>query len=171
MKFTVDTAAMRVLDVEPEICRVPLKSRDQLSAGRYVCNADDSLLQTTKTPAGVPIGTKLTTATRDMPHDRTDSYRLSEVGTLVCASFAEAYRNAAGRKDKDVTSDAVISAAYAQVFQGQRKCAGGGRSAALCQRTEGLCLLWKTTERFGQLRLPQQTLRLDAVGVPLHQAQ
>lgn len=103
MKFTVDTAAMRVLDVEPEICRVPLKSRDQLSAGPLRLQMQiDSLLQTTKTPAGVPIGTKLTTATRDMPHDRTDSYRLSEVGTLVCASFAEAYRNAAARKDKDV---------------------------------------------------------------------
>ena len=103
MKFTVDTAAMRVLDVEPEICRVPLKSRDQLSAGPLRLQMQiDSLLQTTKTPAGVPIGTKLTTATRDMPHDRTESYRLSEVGTLVCASFAEAYRNAAGRKDKDV---------------------------------------------------------------------
>ena len=103
MKYQVDTLTMKVVGVEPEIVRVPLKDKDQLGAvPRRLQSQIDSLLNTTKTKGGVPIGTKLTVATVDMPHDRSVKYVESRMGQLVCASFAEAFRKVAGKKDQDV---------------------------------------------------------------------
>ena len=103
MKYQVDTTSMKVLSVEPEIVRVALKDRSQLGPVplRLQCQID-SLLASTNTKGGVPIGTKLTVATEDMPHDRSVKYVESRMGQLVCSSFAEAFRKIAKKSDKEV---------------------------------------------------------------------
>jgi len=103
MKFYVDTLKMEVTRVEPEIVRTPLRSYASLSPkARRLQDVIDSLLVNTKTAAGVPIGTKLTYATRAMEHDRMNKFRISEIGTMLCTSYAQAYRNAYPTRDKDV---------------------------------------------------------------------
>lgn len=100
MKFRVDTTQMAVVSVEPELVRVPLRPRTALMPHAARLQAQiDSLLTHTTTEGGMPIGTQLTTATADLPHDRAEKYTLSEVGTLVCAAYARAFRQCeAGRQ-------------------------------------------------------------------------
>ena len=96
---TIDNRTLEVTKVEPHLVRVTPKT--QLEAGPARLQAQiDSLLQHTTTPGGTPIGTPLTTAAKDMPHDRDNKYRQSDVGTLVCKAYAEAFRHAAGKSDK-----------------------------------------------------------------------
>lgn len=98
---TVDTARMAVTDVTPYT--VPVTAKSHLEAGPARLQAQiDSLLTHTKTAGGTPIGTVLTTARRTLVHDRDDKYRQSEVGTLVCRAYAEAYRRAAHLDDRAV---------------------------------------------------------------------
>lgn len=97
---TIDTARMVVTHVEPRTVRVTPK--DKLEPGPAHLQAQiDSLLQHT-TMCGLPIGTVLTTAKADMPHDRTDKYRQSPMGELVCRAYAEAFRTAAHLPDGTV---------------------------------------------------------------------
>lgn len=98
---TVDTVAMRVTAVKPQIIPVSPKSRLEEGPARLQAQID-SLLQNTKTAGGTPLGEVLTEAHATLIHDRDDKYRQSEVGTLVCRAYAEAYRKAAGLSDKDV---------------------------------------------------------------------
>lgn len=103
MKYELDTVRMEVVGVQPDIVRVPIKARTALSPKALrLQEITDSLLANTKTVGGIPIGTKLTTATQDLPHDRTQKYVVSPVGTLVCSSFSEIFRQKAGLSDKDV---------------------------------------------------------------------
>ena len=93
----VDTMAMKVLSVEPEIVRVPLRQRSELTPHALRMQQQvDSLLECTKTLGGVPIGTQVAFCSKSMPHDRNNKYRITEVGTLVCESYAYAYRKAKG---------------------------------------------------------------------------
>lgn len=102
MRFTVDTTAMRVVKVEPEIVRVVPKA--QLEAGPRRLQAQiDELLATTKTQGGTPIGERLTVVRRTLPHDRDNKYVQTDMGRLVCTAYAEAYRRHAGEK-----ADAII---------------------------------------------------------------
>jgi len=103
MKFYVDTLTMAVTRVEPEIVRTPIRPYASLTPkARRLQDVIDSLLVNTKTAAGVPIGTKLTYATRAMEHDRMDKFRISEIGTMLCTSYAQAYRNTYPTRDKDI---------------------------------------------------------------------
>lgn len=93
----MDTTTMRVVSIEPRLVPVPMHSRAELTPRALRLQEQiDSLLRVTTTDGGTPIGTQLTVCTEDMPHDRTDKYRLSPVGTLVCEAYATAYREAAG---------------------------------------------------------------------------
>lgn len=93
LRCQVDTATMRVVSIEPQLVPVPMRSRAELTPRALRLQEQiDSLLRVTTTAGGTPIGTQLTVCTADMPHDRTDKYRLSPVGTLVCESYAAAYR-------------------------------------------------------------------------------
>lgn len=95
LKFTIDTLDMRVVDAEPQLIRVTPKH--ELAPGPRRLQAQiDELLATTRTPGGTPIGLQLTTAARTFVHDRDDKYRQTETGQLVCAAYAEAYRQASG---------------------------------------------------------------------------
>lgn len=99
LRCRIDTAAMRVVSIEPELVPVPIRSRAELTPRALRLQEQiDSLLRVTTTDGGTPIGTQLTECTADMPHDRTDKYRLSPVGTLVCESYATAYRDAANAR-------------------------------------------------------------------------
>ncbi len=95
---TLDSATLQVTSVEPRLIRVTPKSHLEAGPARLQAQID-SLLQHTTTQGGTPIGTVLTTAVHNMVHDRSDKYRQSEVGTLVCTAYAEAYRQAAGLTD------------------------------------------------------------------------
>lgn len=97
----IDTARHQVTSVRTELVPVHPKARLEARPARMQALVD-SLLQNTRTPAGTPIGEHLTTATTDLPHDRHNKMRRSPIGTLVCQSFAEAYRRFARISDKEV---------------------------------------------------------------------
>ena len=101
LKVEFDTLAMKVVDVVPELC--PVNPSIKLSpAALHLQSQIDTLLSVTKTKGGTPIGTKLTFAAKDLQHDRNSKYQQTEVGRLVCASYAEAYREKAGLDDKAI---------------------------------------------------------------------
>lgn len=95
---TVDTVAMRVTAVEPHTVRVTPKARLEPGPARLQAQID-SLLRHTLTAGGTPIGEQLTVAAQTLNHDRTEKYKQTEVGTLVCKAYAEAYRKAAQLSD------------------------------------------------------------------------
>lgn len=98
---TVDTATGKVLHVEPRLVQVTPKARLEAAPARLQ-ELTDSLLHHTYTIGGTPIGKMLTTAQADMPHDRDDKYKQTRMGTLVCASYAEAYRKAANANADEI---------------------------------------------------------------------
>lgn len=96
-----DTAAKRVVSVTPHT--YPVTPKRSLEAGPARLQAQiDSLLNHTCTKGGTPIGTILTHCTKDMPHDRDEKYRSSEVGALVCRSYAEEFRHAKQLSDSEI---------------------------------------------------------------------
>ena len=97
----VDTAAMKVTHVEPRL--IPVTPKQKLEAGpARLQTMIDSLLLNTHSADGTPIGQKLTVARKTLVHDRDNKYLQTEMGNLVCRAYAEAYRNNAGLKDKEV---------------------------------------------------------------------
>lgn len=96
----VDTATMKLVSVEPHTFRVTPKENLEAGPARLQMQID-SLLAHTKTAGGTPIGTILTTAHADMEHDRSEKYRQSEVGTLVCRAYAEEFRRVKRLKDSE----------------------------------------------------------------------
>ena len=82
---------MRLVSVTPHTFRVTPKAHLEAGPARLQQQID-SLLQHTCTQGGVPLGTVLTQAAADMPHDRDDKFRQSGVGALVCRSYAEEFR-------------------------------------------------------------------------------
>ena len=95
---TIDNHTLQVTKVEPHT--IAVTTHEQLTPQAAHLQAQvDSLLQHTTTPGGTPIGTQLTTALRDLPHDRDNKYRHTEVGALVCRAYAEAFRHAAQLPD------------------------------------------------------------------------
>lgn len=97
MKCRIDTTNMSVVSVEPEIVRVPLRKRSELTPHALRLQEQiDSLLTCTKTKGGVSIGTQVAYCKQTIPHDRTEKWRISEVGTIVCEAYANAYRRLKG---------------------------------------------------------------------------
>ena len=95
----VDTTAMKVTHVEARV--VPVTPKKHLEAGpARLQKMIDELLVETKSIDGTPIGQKLTVARQRLIHDREDKYKQTEMGTLVCKAYAEAYRNCAKLSDK-----------------------------------------------------------------------
>ncbi len=90
----VDTTTLQVTRVTPHSFPVTPKATLSPEATRLQGRID-SLLAHTRTAGGTPIGEVLTEASHELIHDRDDKYRQSEVGTLVCQAYAEAYRKAA----------------------------------------------------------------------------
>ena len=95
---TIDNKTLQVTKVEPRTIAVTPKDTLEPAAARLQAQVDSLLLHTT-TPGGTPIGTRLTTAIRDLSHDRDHKYCQTVVGELVCKSYAEAFRHAAELSD------------------------------------------------------------------------
>lgn len=107
LKFHLDRRTLKVRRVESELC--PVRGDVRLGPGpQRLQQQVDSLLQHTKTRGGTPLGERLTVAPTTLVHDRDDKYRQTFVGTLVCRSYAEAYRRAAHLSPADI----VIGASH-----------------------------------------------------------
>ena len=99
LKFTVDTTAMKLVATEPMV--VPVSAKKQLNEkAQGFQNQLDELMATTYHSSGAPIGMKLTVAKNNIPHNRRNKHRQTAIGGWACASFAEAYRKAAGLGDE-----------------------------------------------------------------------
>lgn len=102
MKVQLDTMSMRVVGAEPVLERVPLgRCYTDAEAQAWNCLID-SLMNSTRIAGGYPLGRVLATSEVLLTHDRADKHTFTELGTLVCESYAEAYRRAAGAADGDV---------------------------------------------------------------------
>ena len=101
LKFTIDTTTMKVVDAVPSVHPVTYKKKLGVKARRLQAQIEEQLA-TTLTPAGVPIGTRLTVAKNDIKHDREHKHRQAIIGNWVCASYAECARKAARLSDKDI---------------------------------------------------------------------
>lgn len=95
---TVDTATHQVTAIEPRLFRVTPKESLEVKPARLQAQID-SLLANTRTAGGTPIGEKITTMPCALEHDRDHKYCQTEVGRLVCAAYASAFRKAAGLND------------------------------------------------------------------------
>lgn len=95
----IDTTTMKLVGVEPHTFRVTPKAHLEAGPARLQQQID-SLLQHTTTEGGTPLGTLLTQARADMPHDRDNKWRQSQVGTLVCRAYAEEFRRTKHLSDK-----------------------------------------------------------------------
>ena len=100
MKFVVDTTDMRLVSVTPEVCAVNPDIRLGAKQQRFQQKID-SVLQHTKTKGGAALKEVLTKAPVSLQHSRDDKLRQTEMGQLVCRSYAEAYRRAAGVSEKE----------------------------------------------------------------------
>ncbi len=95
LKIRVDTLTMKVTGITPELCPVREKGRLSQGAARFQAQID-SVLQHATTAGGTPLGKELTCSPADIIHERTDKWRQTAMGELVCEAYAEAYRKAAG---------------------------------------------------------------------------
>lgn len=100
LKFRIDTTTMKIKTIVPMTFRVTPKRQLEGKALRLQEQIERQLRQTC-TPAGVPIGTRLTTAKNDIPHDRDRKHRLFAIGKWVCTAYAECARKAAGLSPSD----------------------------------------------------------------------
>ena len=99
LKFTVDTAAMKLVATEPYV--IPVSVKKQLNEkAKCFQKALDHLMETTHHASGAPIGQQLTVAKNNIPHDRHNKNRQSVIGGWACTAFAEAYRQAAQLGDE-----------------------------------------------------------------------
>ena len=93
-KFALDTVSMTVRSATSELCRV--NPAIALGDGPRRLNAQiDSLLRVTTTAGGFPLGRRLTACRHTLTHLRAEKYQITEVGGLVCAAYADAYRRTA----------------------------------------------------------------------------
>lgn len=107
MKVRIDAKTKKVKDVSVELC--PVNANIKLEEPQLRLKAQiDSLLVNTKVAGGVHLGQQLCYAPKTLSHDRTRRLTQTTVGTLVCRSYAEAYRQAAGLPDSVI----VIGASH-----------------------------------------------------------
>ncbi|MBR2863431.1 MAG: bifunctional metallophosphatase/5'-nucleotidase [Bacteroidaceae bacterium] len=101
LKIAYNTLKRRIVSVEPELC--PVRPAATLSPkSQHLQTLVDSLLLHTKTPGGTPIGEVLTTLPRPISHSRAQLLQQTEMGTLVCSSYAEAVRAGLELSENDV---------------------------------------------------------------------
>lgn len=100
VKLRVDTTQMRLVSVTTEVC--PVNPGTPLGAPQRRLQAQiDSTLAATRTEGGAALQDYVTHFDRAQRHERGMAGQ-TEVGTLVCRAYAEAYRRAAGLRDRDI---------------------------------------------------------------------
>lgn len=93
LKCDVDTVSGQVVKITPELVRVNPNATLDYKAARLQAQVEEQYHTTLF--RGIPLSQKLTFAREAVEHDRTHNLRQTKVGTLVCESYAEAYRRAA----------------------------------------------------------------------------
>ena len=94
LRITVDTTTMQVVKTEPEVLEVNANIRLDADAKHYeaIC---DSLVRVTKA-AGYYLDQEITEIDKEIIHDRSDKYKKTDIGEMVCRSYAEAVREKGG---------------------------------------------------------------------------
>lgn len=94
IKLSIDTLKMQVQGVETALC--PVSYAPTLSpAALRIQQLTDSLLRTTRTAGGAPLGQPLTYAKEALQHNRTNNQEETLMGWLVTRAYVEALRHAA----------------------------------------------------------------------------
>lgn len=97
LKCEVDTISGQLLNITPELVRVNPDAKLDYKAARLQAQVEEQYHNMLF--RGVPLSQKLTYASQAIEHDRTQSKRQTKLGSLVCQSYAEAYRKAAKLDD------------------------------------------------------------------------
>ena len=97
LKCEVDTLSGQLVSITPELVRVNPDAKLEPKAARLQAQVEEQYHTTLF--RGIPLSQKLTYASAAVEHDRTRSKRQTKVGSLVCQSFAAAYRKAAHLDD------------------------------------------------------------------------
>jgi putative nucleotidase len=97
LKCEVDTLSGQLVSITPELVRVNPNAKLDPKAARLQAQVEEQYHTTLF--RGIPLSQKLTYASAAVEHDRTRSKRQTKVGSLVCQSFAAAYRKAAHLDD------------------------------------------------------------------------
>lgn len=101
LQYKVDTTTMQVVEAIPQT--VAVNPSAPLAPGPNRLQAQiDELLGTTYLDGGLSIGTQLTVAKQDIPHNRKNKHRQSPIGGWVCTAFAEALRKEAHLGNDDI---------------------------------------------------------------------
>ena len=98
---TIDTATLQVTAVEPRHVAVTPKAHLSPKAAGLQAQVD-SLLRHTLTEGGKPLGLQLCTAREAIQQNYAMKYSQTRLGSLVCAAYAETFREAAHLKPSDV---------------------------------------------------------------------
>ncbi len=93
LECVYDTAKHELVKTIPQLVKVNHHLNHGVNAMKMKVIVDDALLNT-KTEAGYSLGDHLTIATENLTHDRKKKHMFTEVATLVCESYAEAYKTA-----------------------------------------------------------------------------
>lgn len=101
----VDLASGRCLKVTPQVVRVNPHAALSAKAARLQAQVEEQYRTTLF--RGLPLSAVLTEAAADIPHDRTVKHVESRMGTLVCRSYVEAYRESAAE-----SADLVIGISH-----------------------------------------------------------
>lgn len=101
LKCEVDTLENRVVEVVPELVRVNPHAHLDPKAARLQAQIEEQYH--TVLFRGIPLSKVLTHADNPIVHDRRLKQPVSPIGTLVCRSYAEAYR-----RDKHLPEDALV---------------------------------------------------------------
>ncbi len=93
LKCRIDTASMQLLDITPELVRVGFHERLSPHAARLQAQLEEQYHTTLF--RGEPLSRVLSHTSTGIAHNRKDNTRQCRMGSLVCESYAQAYRQAA----------------------------------------------------------------------------
>ncbi len=102
LKVRLDLRTRRVASVEPSLVPVPLTISPTSPVARRWQERIDSLLAVTRLDGGYPLSRQIAVSDCEFVHDRNNQYGFTQLGTLVCASYAVACREAVGATADDV---------------------------------------------------------------------
>ena len=99
LEVKFDTLTRRVGEITPRLVRIYPKAVLEEKPARLQKQIEETLAQY-KTKGGTPLGKPVMHLDAPLEHNRRNKFRQTEVGTLVCQSFAETYRKNEGLSDK-----------------------------------------------------------------------
>lgn len=97
MKCSIDTLNGRLLSVQPELVRVNPQAKLGYKAARLKAQIEEQYHSTRF--RGRPLDLVLTHTPQAIPHDRKVNTEQGRMGTLICESYADAYRCAVAQPE------------------------------------------------------------------------